>query len=265
MLQYPNIDPVIFSIGPLAIRWYSLAYVVGIVFGCLYADYINKKFLKENNLKVFDDFMTYAVLGIVLGGRIGYVIFYNLPFFAENPAAIFKLWEGGMSFHGGLLGFITATILYCRKFKVKIWVLLDLAACATPIGLFFGRIANFINGELYGRVTDASIGMVFPNGGDLPRHPSQLYEAFLEGLVLFIILYILAIHTKTRHKPGMISGLFLIFYGSFRFVIEYFREADIQIGLILDFITMGQILCLAMVVAGFFIILLKNKNHELKS
>lgn len=250
MLEYPNIDPVIFQIGPLAVRWYSVAYIAGIVLGCLYADYINKKPPSEKNLKVFDDFMTWVIGGIIIGGRLGYVLFYNLSFYIENPVDIIKVWHGGMSFHGGLIGVITAIIIFCRKYKVNIWHLLDLAACVAPIGLFFGRMANFINGELYGRVTDSKWGMIFPGGGPLPRYPSQLFEALLEGLLLFTIMAILVHFTKIRQYRGALSGIFLIAYGTFRILIENFREPDEQIGFLFDFITTGQLLSLPMILIG---------------
>lgn len=262
MLTYPQIDPVIFELGPFAIRWYSLAYVVGIVLGCIYADWLNKKKPSQKNLKVSDDFMTWVVLGIVLGGRLGYVLFYNFGYYIHNPLDIFKLWEGGMSFHGGFLGVITACTIFCRKKNIQLFALFDLAACAAPIGLFFGRLANFINGELYGRVTDSPIGMVFPYGGELPRHPSQLYEAMLEGVLLFIVTYILANFTKAKEKQGLLSGVFVAGYGISRIIIENFREPDAQIGFLFGHITTGQTLSFPMVIVGTGLILynLLKKN-----
>ncbi len=250
MLNYPQIDPIIFEIGPLAIRWYSLAYVAGIVLGCLYADYLNKKPPSQKNLKVFDDFMTWVVLGIVIGGRLGYVLFYNFSFYIYHPLDILKLWEGGMSFHGGFLGVVTACIIYCRKNKIDLMALFDLAACTAPIGLFFGRMANFINGELYGRVTDSPVGMIFPHAGSLPRHPSQLYEAVLEGLVLLIITSILVNFTRAKEKPGLLSGVFLFGYGLARIIVENFREPDDQIGFLFANVTTGQMLSVPMVLGG---------------
>lgn len=261
MIIYPNIDPVLIEIGPLAIRWYSLSYVAGIVLGCLYADRLNKTPPTQKNLKVFDDFMTWVILGIILGGRMGYVLFYNFSYYIENPLESLHIWQGGMSFHGGFIGVVIATLLFCRKNKVQVWPLLDLAACAAPIGLFFGRVANFINGELYGRVTDVPWAMVFPNGGPEPRHPSQLYEAFLEGLLLFTVFLLLAKYTKIRQKPGVLSGLFLCGYGLSRFIIENFRQPDEQIGYLFGNITTGQILSVPMILLGVGVVVFFRKKH----
>lgn len=239
-----------------------MAYVAGILLGCFYADYLNKKPPIQKNLKVFDDFMTWAVLGIVLGGRLGYVLFYNFGYYIEKPLDIFKLWEGGMSFHGGFLGVAVACILYCRRIKVTPLILFDLAACAAPIGLFFGRLANFINGELYGRITDSKWGMVFPHGGPFPRYPSQLFEAALEGVVLFVILAYLANFTKSRERPGFLSGVFVVGYGLSRIIIENFREPDAQIGLLFGSITTGQMLSIPMVLGGIGLIVYALKRHK---
>ena len=256
----PNFDPVIFSIGPLAIRWYSVAYILGIVFTFLMLKSSNKK-LPIMSAKALDDWITWAVLGIVIGGRLGYVLFYNLGFYLENPVQILAIWQGGMSFHGGLLGSIIAMFLFAKKYKIDFLKLTDILAVAAPIGLFFGRIANFINMELYGRVTTSKFGVIFPNAGDLPRHPSQLYEAFLEGILSFIILFSLANFTKVQNKKGFLSGLFLILYASSRIFIEQFREPDEQIGFIFDYITMGQILSIPLIILGLIMIfLLKPKN-----
>ncbi len=261
-LTYPEIDPVLFAIGPFAIRWYSLAYVVGIVGGAFYADYLNKQSPSFVQFKAFDDLMVWAIAGIILGGRIGYVVFYNAEFYIQHPFEALKIWQGGMSFHGGLMGVIVAVYLFSRKREVPFLAVTDLCAAAAPIGLALGRIANFINGELYGRVTDAAIGMVFPHGGALPRHPSQLYEAALEGIVLFVILYI-AVKKGARHFAGMLSGLFLIGYAMARMTVEYFREPDAQLGFIIgEFITMGQLLSLPMVLLGVYLIA-RSKKHRL--
>lgn len=262
MLPYPDIDPVIFSLGGLSVRWYSLSYVVGIVLGCLYADRLNKIPPTYPTIKIFDDFMTWAILGIVLGGRLGYVLFYNAGYYLEHPAHILRIWEGGMSFHGGFLGIVMACILFCRKHKIPLWGLLDLVACAGPIGLFFGRLANFINGELYGRTTDAPWGMVFPLGGTLPRHPSQLYEAALEGLLLFILLFIAARYSRAKHFPGMLSGLFVCGYGLARTFVENYREPDGHIGFLFGHITTGQLLSLPMVIAGLALIIYAWKKSR---
>ncbi|MCE3232865.1 MAG: prolipoprotein diacylglyceryl transferase [Rickettsiaceae bacterium] len=262
MIAYPNIDPVLIEIGPLAIRWYSLAYVAGIVLGGLYADWLNRKPPMQKNLKVYDDFMGWAIIGIILGGRLGYVLFYNLPFYLENPIDILKVWHGGMSFHGGLIGVISATIIFCKRHKVQIMPLFDLLACAAPIGIFFGRVANFINGELYGRVTDSPFGVIFPEGGPLPRHPSQLYESTLEGLVLFIALLLLARFTNAKAKAGVLSGVFLAGYGLSRMIIENFREPDEQIGFLFGHVTTGQFLSVPMLLIGTVIIFIAaRKKH----
>lgn len=253
MLVYPKIDPIIFSVGPLDIRWYSLAYLVGIVLGCFYVDWLNKRDPQVKNIKAIDNLLTWAILGIIVGGRLGYVFFYNLEYFLSRPEEIFMVWHGGMSFHGGMIGFIVSIYLFCNLKKYKFLTVMDLCAAAAPIGLFFGRIANFINGELYGRVSDAPWAMIFPEGGDLPRHPSQIYQALTEGLLLFLILFCVARFTNAKKHHGLISALFLIFYGSMRFMIENFREPDRQLGYIFSYLTMGQILCLPMIILGLII------------
>ena len=253
MIEYPQIDPILIEIGPLAIRWYSLAYVAGIVIGALYADRLNKKPPVQKNLKMFDDFMMWAIIGIILGGRLGYVLFYNFEYYISHIAEALKIWEGGMSFHGGFLGVVIATIIFCKKNKVNIWVLFDLLACAAPIGLFFGRVANFINGELYGRVTDVPWAMVFPTGGSQPRHPSQLYEAFLEGFLLFIVLLLIANYTKLKQCPGFMAGVFVSGYAAARIIVENYREPDEHIGFLFMQITTGQALSFPMLVVGLAI------------
>lgn len=256
-MQLPILDPVIFQIGPLAIRWYSLAYVFGIIFAWFVIKYFNKKHKVFDEKTVSDDFFLYAVLSIILGGRVGYVLLYNTAYYFQNPLDIFKIWEGGMSFHGGLIGCIFGSYLLCKKHKISYLAFCDLLAIATPIGLFFGRIANFINMELYGRVTTSKIGMVFPNAGLLPRHPSQLYEAFFEGLVLFCILFCLARFTKIRKREGVLSGFFLMGYAISRFGIEFFREPDSQIGYIMQYFTLGQILSLPIFMLGCYLVIKK--------
>lgn len=259
MLPYPVIDPVAFPIGPLAVRWYSLAYLAGILLGWwLIKKELARKPIANLSSKAIDDIITWAVLGIVGGGRLGYVLFYKPAFYFANPALIFHVWEGGMSFHGGLIGTILAFYFFCRKYQVPFLELMDLLAFAAPIGLFFGRVANFINGELFGRVTDAAVGMVFPHGGDLPRHPSQLYEAGAEGLLLFLLLYILLKYTTVREKIGALSGVFLMGYAAARFGIEFFREPDAFLGFYLGFATMGQLLCTPMFFCGLYLV---RKSH----
>jgi phosphatidylglycerol:prolipoprotein diacylglycerol transferase len=254
LLSFPHIDPVLVHLGPLAIRWYSLAYIAGVLGGFWWVGKLDKKTASPIFTDAIrEDMVVWAIAGIVLGGRLGYILFYNLPYFLEHPADMLKLWEGGMSFHGGLLGVITSFLLFARKHKLHFFHLMDRVAAVTPIGLFFGRLANFINGELYGRVSDSAFAMVFPRGGELPRHPSQLYEAFAEGLLLFTLLNIILVTTKAK-QAGMVSGAFLAGYGICRFVIEYAREPDAQLGLFFSTISMGQILCLPMIAYGSWLI-----------
>jgi phosphatidylglycerol:prolipoprotein diacylglycerol transferase len=233
---------------------------VGIMLA-LYNMYYLAKLAKLNlTNKIKDDLLNFIILGIILGGRLGYVIFYNLPHYLAHPLEIFQIWQGGMSFHGGFLGVVVAGILFCRKHNISYLVCGDLFAASTGIGLFFGRIANFINAELYGRVTSVPWGVVFPNAGSLPRHPSQLYEAFFEGLLIFIILNIRAIRYNDLARPGKITGMFLVLYSIFRSLIELCRQPDENIGFILQNITMGQILSLPMFIAGL-VMLCKKPKH----
>ncbi len=249
-LAFPQIDPIAIEIGPIAIRWYALAYIAGLILGwrvCLRMTKLSPS--KALTTQVFDDFVFWATLGVLLGGRLGYVLFYNPVFFFENPGKIFMVWQGGMSFHGGMLGVVMAIILFAWKRGLPLFALSDLIAFVAPIGLFFGRIANFINGELYGRPTDVAWGVIFPGGGPLPRHPSQLYEAGMEGLILFILLLLL-VRSGSLAKPGVISGVFLAGYGLGRLIAEFFREPDAHIGFLAGGLTMGQILSLPMLVCG---------------
>jgi phosphatidylglycerol:prolipoprotein diacylglycerol transferase len=251
------IDSVIFRIGFLEIRWYSVAYIIGIIGSWYVTKYFNRKEKLFDEKTFEDDYYLYLILGIIIGGRLGYVLFYNLPYYLSNFLEIFKVWKGGMSFHGGLIGVLVSFYLLTKKQKISFWGLLDIVSISVPIGLFFGRIANFINQELYGRVTDSKIGMVFANSDGMPRHPSQLYEAFFEGIVLFLIMFFSA--KKNLKHNGRMSGIFLIGYGIMRFFIEFFREPDEQIGYILAYFTMGQILCLFMVVVGILFFKQKSK------
>lgn len=255
MLAFPNIDPVAFEIGPVAVRWYALAYIAGVLLGWRYAAHLARLDPRWPDAKLFEDFMTWIVFGIVLGGRIGYVLFYNLDYFIKHPAEIFMIWHGGMSFHGGFLGVLAAAWFFTRKHNIKFLTFTDVICCVVPIGLFFGRVANFINGELFGRVSDAPWAMVFPRGGDAPRHPSQLYHAALEGLALLLILSLLARNEKLRGRTGFLSGMFLILYGLFRGFVEFFREPDAQIGFLMGGVTMGQILCVPMLGFGIWLAL----------
>ncbi|CAN5148618.1 prolipoprotein diacylglyceryl transferase [soil metagenome] len=255
-IVFPVFDPIAIAIGPIAIRWYALAYIGGIVLGWLYA----RKIIRSERLwggkapftaLDFDDFILWVTLGIILGGRTGYVLFYNLGFFTQHPAEILKLWTGGMSFHGGFMGCVIAVLLFGWKRKISVLSLGDVTCAVGPIGLLLGRIANFINSELWGRAADASVPwrMVFPNGGPLPRHPSQLYEAGLEGAVLFIILALL-IRGGALKRPGFIIGAFATLYGVARIISEFFREPDPQLGFLWGGLTMGMILSVPMIIAG---------------
>jgi phosphatidylglycerol:prolipoprotein diacylglycerol transferase len=258
VLPFPAINPVLIHLGPLAIRWYALAYIVGIIAGWFYARTIiaSEKFWGgPAPLKVidFDDFIVWITLGIILGGRTGYVLFYNFPRFVENPIQILELWNGGMSFHGGVLGCCVAIVLFALRQRIPILSLGDVTAAVAPIGLFLGRIANFINGELWGRPTDVPWAMVFPNGGPVPRHPSQLYEATLEGIVLFIVLGLM-VRAGWLQRPGVITGAFALGYGAARITCELFREPDVQLGFLWGGLTMGMLLCIPLILGGITIL-----------
>ncbi len=253
-LPFPDIDPVLISIGPLAIRWYALAYIVGILLGWLYA----RRLIRNDALwrgrapltvANFDDFIIWVTFGIILGGRLGYVLFYNPAYFAANPLEILQVWGGGMSFHGGFAGCVIAVLLFARSAKIPVLSLGDLTCAVAPIGLLLGRIANFINGELWGRPTDVPWAFVFPGAGPLPRHPSQLYEAALEGLVLFIVLAI-AVRMGALKRPGLTIGLFAIVYALGRSFCEFFREPDPQLGFLWGGLTMGMLLSIPLFLAG---------------
>lgn len=265
--NFPDINPVAVDLGPVQIHWYALAYVVGFMTAWWLARRICKWDELQNpghrpNTSDIDDYLTWAILGVLLGGRIGYVLFYNLPTYSDNPLEAFKIWHGGMSFHGGVIGVVISLILYSKIKKVPFWRLSDIAAAVTPIGFFLGRLANFVNGELYGRVTDVSWGVIFPRGGDEPRHPSQIYESLTEGVLLFIILFVLIRIPKVRERTGTVSGVFMIGYGLFRFGCEFFREPDIQLGFILNQVTMGQILCIPMILSGCVFYLMAGRRKS---
>jgi phosphatidylglycerol---prolipoprotein diacylglyceryl transferase len=261
IMPFPEIDPIAISLGPLAIHWYGLAYVVGIMLGWLYARHLSRSAtLWPNNSSPvsvvhLDDFIVWATAGIVLGGRLGYILVYDFPSVAANPLRAFEIWNGGMSFHGGLAGTTIAMILFARRNKIPVWSMFDIIAAAAPIGLLFGRIANFINGELWGRLSDVPWAVVFPTGGPFARHPSQLYEAALEGLLLFIILFI-AIHAfKALKKPGVVTGIFVSGYALSRIFVEFFREPDAQLGYLAgNWLTMGMVLSTPMVALGIWAI-----------
>jgi phosphatidylglycerol:prolipoprotein diacylglycerol transferase len=250
MLPYPHIDPVAIRIGPLKVHWYGLMYLFGFVGAWGLARYRAGRY--GWRAEEIDDLVFYGALGVVLGGRIGYMLFYNLPLLIRDPLSLLRVWEGGMSFHGGLLGVLVAMGLFAKKYSRAYFEVTDFIAPLVPVGLFCGRIGNFINGELWGKVTDLPWGMVFPLAGPLPRHPSQLYEAFLEGVVLFSVLWLYS--AKPRPRPA-VSGMFLVLYGSFRFLVEFIREPDAHIGyLAFGWLTMGQVLSLPMILAGAWLL-----------
>ena len=253
-----NLDPVAFEFLSFQIRWYSLAYIFGFLIGWFYIKNFLIKDLREKTL--VDDFITYLILGVIIGGRLGYVVFYNFFYYLSHPLEIFFIWQGGMSFHGGLIGVIWATYLFCKRNKIQIFATLDVIACVAPIGLFFGRIANFINGELYGKITSIYWGVIFPKIDGFTRHPSQLYEAILEGLLLFIILN--KIIMKKNYVVGTCSYMFLILYGSFRIFAEIFREPDLQIGYLFDILSMGSFLSILMIVIGIILSYLKKNENK---
>ena len=274
VIPFPAIDPVLVQFGPFAIRWYALAYIFGILLGWLYARALLRsetlwggnasKNLAPMSLVDFDDFVLWVTLGIILGGRIGYVLFYNLPYFAANPIEIFQLWHGGMSFHGGLAGCVVAVVLFARKRGIPMLSLGDITCAVAPIGIFLGRLANFINGELWGRPADVPWAMIFPNGGPLPRHPSQLYEAFLEGLVLFAVLALL-VRAGALKRPGMIVGSFAVVYAIARSTSEFFRQPDAQLGFLWGGATMGQLLSVPLLLAGVGFIVYALRRSPLRS
>lgn len=254
-IPFPTIDPVLIEIGPFAIRWYALAYIAGLVLGWLYAARLAGRAALWGGRSPFsradiDDFLVWAALGIILGGRLGYVLFYNLPHYLAAPLDVLAVWHGGMSFHGGLLGIGAAIWLFAWRRGLPILGLMDLSAAVGTIGLFFGRLANFINGELYGRVTDLPWGVVFPHAGPAPRHPTQLYEALLEGLVLFLILNYLVHRRRALARPGLVIGVFLIGYGLARSGVELVRLPDPQLGYLWGSVTMGMALSLPMILLG---------------
>ena len=259
-IPFPVIDPVAISLGPVHVRWYALAYIVGLLLAVAHAKWLlgreefwrpGRPFMTKAQM---DDFMLWAMLGVVLGGRLGYVLFYNFPYYLGHPGQMLAVWKGGMSFHGGFAGVILAAWLFCRRHGLRLDRLLDLAAASVPIALFLGRIANFINGELWGRVTDVPWAMVFPRGGPDPRHPSQLYEATLEGLVLFIVLHVL-IRRGALARPGLVAGAFCAGYGTARLIVEFFRQPDAQLGYLAGgWLTMGMVLSAPLMAVGGWLI-----------
>ena len=265
-LPFPEIDPVAFQWGWLIIRWCSLAYIFGLLGAWGLARVMSKKSGSQWTVLKIDDFLLWATIGIILGGRLGYVFFYNLNYYLEYPAQILAIWQGGMSFHGGLIGVIVAAILFARKKEIPLFSMSDILVCVAPIGLFLGRVANFINGELFGRETQqVPWAIIFPAGGDMPRHPSQLYEALTEGILLFVILNVLWWFVpKYRERAGFLTGLFFILYGLFRFALEFFREPDAHLGFIFEQLTMGQLLCIPMVLLGVLIVVRVSPYYQIR-
>ena len=260
LIDFPVFNPIAVQIGPIAIRWYALAYIVGIVAGWIYARALvkNERLWAGEapiTLPQLDDFILWVTIGIIVGGRTGYVLFYNLAFFIQHPAEIFELWKGGMSFHGGFLGCVAAVMVFARRNHISILSLGDITTAVAPIGLLLGRLANFINSELWGRPADPSLpwAIVFPNGGPEPRHPSQLYEAGLEGILLFIVLAVM-IRIGALKRPGLILGSFIALYGVARITGELFREPDPQLGFLWGGLTMGMLLSVPMIIVGIIII-----------
>lgn len=260
IMPFPNIDPIAFAIGPVAIHWYGLAYVAGIMIGWYYARILagNDSLWPGNASPItkaqLDDFVVWVALGVVLGGRIGYILFYDMASIIESPIRAIQIWNGGMSFHGGLAGTTIAMIIFAKRNKIPLWNLFDIVAAVVPVGLFFGRIANFINGELWGRLTDVPWAVVFPTGGPFARHPSQLYEAGLEGIVLLLVLAALIYGVRALKTPGFITGVFVCGYALSRIFVEFFREPDVQLGYLLgtNWLTMGMVLSSPMILLGLW-------------
>lgn len=262
VMAFPNIDPIAFSVGPVAVHWYGLAYVAGILLGWYYARRLVSradlwpKDTPPMTVAQLDDFLVWAALGIVLGGRIGYILFYDFDAVAANPMRAFEIWNGGMSFHGGFTGTAVAMILFASKNKIPVWSLFDIVAAVVPIGLLFGRIANFVNGELWGKLSGAPWAVVFPNGGPFARHPSQLYEAGLEGIVLLSALAVAVYAFKALKRPGLVTGMFVAGYALCRIFVEFFREPDPQLGYLFGgWVTMGMVLSLPMLALGVWAML----------
>jgi len=263
-----DFSPVLIDLGIFQIKWYSIAYILGIIIGWIYALKIIEKtskntyFFEQVQKEEFDDLIIYLIFGIILGGRLGYVIFYNIEYYSQNLSEILMIWHGGMSFHGGLLGVVIATFIFSKNTKNSFFKYCDIISCVAPIGIFFGRIANFINGELFGKASVLPWAVIFPSGGSIGRHPSQIYEAILEGFILLIIINFLALKKNLLIKSGNISGLFLILYSIFRIFSENFREPDQHLGYIFKYFSMGSLLSILTLIVGFFIIFFRKKNEK---
>ncbi len=253
-IPFPAIDPVLIRFGPFAIRWYALAYIFGLVLGWQYLRWLVQRPGWRMTPEQLDDFLVYVTLGVVLGGRIGYILFYRPDFYFSHPLDMLAVWEGGMSFHGGMLGVVAASALFAHQRGLRLLEVGDAIACAAPIGLFLGRLANFVNGELWGRASDVPWAVVFPGAGPEPRHPSQIYEAGLEGVLLFLVMFGLALRPRTPGSEGRLTGAFLIGYGIARSIAELFRQPDAQLGFLLGGLTMGQLLSLPMIAVGLALV-----------
>ena len=259
-IPYPYIDPIIFQVGPLAFRWYSLAYIGGLIFAWRYMLRLSERFKDVASHDDIDDFLIWGTLGVVIGGRFGYIFFYNFDYFLINPIEVLYVWKGGMSFHGGVLGVVISGLIFAKQRGISVLRFADIIACATPVGLFLGRLANFVNGELFGRVSDVPWAMVFPQGGPNPRHPSQIYEAVLEGFVLFIFLFMLSKKESIRNRPGILMGVFFLGYALARSFVELFRQPDAHIGLLAAGLTMGQWLSIPMIIGGLYFIITSKRD-----
>jgi phosphatidylglycerol:prolipoprotein diacylglycerol transferase len=255
VIAYPVIDPVLVEIGPFVIRWYSLAYIAGLLLGWAYIRRLITTPPYTLNAEGVTDLLFWITIGVLFGGRLGFVLFYRPDFYLAHPLEVLFLWRGGMSFHGGLVGVFAALLWFTRSRKVALLAVSDLVAAAAPIGLFLGRMANFINGELFGRVSEVPWAMVFPGGGPWPRHPSQIYEAALEGILLFVLLFLLVRFGRARQREGMLTGAFLLCYSAFRSVVELVREPDVYLGFLPGGLTMGQMLSLPMAILGFYLVM----------
>ena len=267
-LTYPNIDPVAISIGPLSIKWYGLAYMAGLLLGYAYVRHLQRtprlwsRDTPPMGLERVDDLLLYVTLAVIVGGRLGQVLLYEPSYYFAHPVEIFQVWKGGMSFHGALIGSAVALILFARRYGVSARTVMDLCCAAVPFGLFFGRLANFVNSEHWGRVTDAAVGMVFPNGGAVPRHPSQLYEAALEGLVMLVIMRIVTHKVLGLKRPGLVTGVWLVWYAIARAICEFFREPEQIHALKIEPFTAGQLYSVPMLLLGIYFIATAKRSDE---